>query len=198
MPERERGNGAIFGFRHENNGVQDAGNRSGGKDRREDTTVRRCEVIQQQRGGMWVRGDARDVEDAPSALVRFFERHGAKCKPAAASRPLDTVKACARFPPASDPGPSVVLAGGDFVCEFGDEELFEFLVSTSADKGGYKSATGGAGDDGREEIRIKVGFYDAKVVVAGVKNEYVCTLSDECKGTYAKEAPPLRHSAVRP
>lgn len=149
---------------------------------------------------MWVRGDARDVEDAPSTLIRFFECHGAKCKPAAASRPLDTVKACARFPPTSDPGPSIVLAGGDFVCEFGDEEPFEFLIGTSANKGGYKSATGGTGDDGREEIRIEVGFDDAKVVVAGVEgeDEYVCTLSDEYQGTYAKEAPPLRHSAVRP
>lgn len=123
---------------------------------------------------MWVGGDARDIEDAPSALVRFFECHGATREPTEAPRPLDTVETCASIPPAFDPSPGVVLAGGDFVCELGDEELFEFLVSTSADESGYKGTTRGAGDNGGEKICIEVGFDDAKMVITGAEDEYLC------------------------
>lgn len=65
------------------------------------------------------------------------------------------------------------------MCKFGDEEPFEFLVSTSADKGSYKGATRGTSDDGGEEIHIEVSFNDAEMVVAGMGDEYVYALGDK-------------------
>ena len=165
VTEGVRFEGAVAVLHHQDDGVEDTGHGGGGEHGRPDDAVGRGEVVAEDGGGVRVRRNARDVEDAAGALVGFAEGQAAVAPPGALPGPVDRVEARARLVPAPEPDGEGLAAGGDLAGEGRVQELLKLVVGTGRYEGGYEGTATGSGDDVREIVHFEQGLDDTEVVV---------------------------------
>ena len=168
LPSMTKGEGSqtsVTLFGHEDDGIQDSGNRRRRQHGTPNHTVGTGQIVCQDGGGMRIGRDAGYIEDATGPLERFAKGHGAPAEPATLPSPSHRVESGARSPETPDPDGETFVACLHAVGQCGDQQSLEFVIRARRHERGDQGSSRRSRDDLGQDIVVQQGLDHAQMVV---------------------------------